>query len=180
MSSNTFLIVSSLRADVSAAECGTPLTSQILNESLNAIHTPQNSINCSALSNCQQYSSTHPCAQLDFGPKRRVRLLNLLTRRQGEEETLWQQQLAQMRYLRERLAMVCPLPTATCALQNARCKLCLPKYTLQHPRYRVRILQQSFPQYGTSGPKGPNFQGGPATTEDPPFFSSQPLTSPGV
>eukprot|EP00667_Euglena_gracilis_P004748 EG_transcript_4772 len=43
--------------------------------------------------------------QLDFGPKRRVRLLNLLTRRQGEEETLWQQQLAQMRYLRERLAM---------------------------------------------------------------------------
>eukprot|EP00668_Euglena_longa_P035130 GGOE01045126.1.p1 GENE.GGOE01045126.1~~GGOE01045126.1.p1 ORF type:complete len:657 (+),score=181.43 GGOE01045126.1:252-1973(+) len=43
--------------------------------------------------------------QLDFGPKRRVRLLNLLTRRQGEEEALWQQQLAQMHYLRERLAM---------------------------------------------------------------------------
>ncbi len=45
-------------------------------------------------------------SQMELGAKQRVRMLNLLTRRQGEEEELWQQQHNQVPYLRERLAEV--------------------------------------------------------------------------
>jgi len=59
--------------------------------------------------------------QLDLGSRRRVRLLNLLTRRQGEEEALWQQQQTQMLYLKQQLASSGIQPVHLSYQANANC-----------------------------------------------------------
>ena len=49
-----------------------------------------------------------PPSQMDTASNKRVRMLCLLTRRQGDEEDLWQRQQEQVAYMKERLATVCP------------------------------------------------------------------------